>query len=127
MKRESGASFSGEKFFCETADIDPVVIETAVPEDDIGFVAQGQEVWLKSNAFPSRKVIGRVTLISPQAATEQGERVFIVHAAVENHDRALRTGMLGRAKILTGNRSIGFVLLRDPLRWIRKQIWALMP
>ena len=127
LEEKVGRFIQRGEVFCETADIDPVVIETAVPEDDIGFVAQGQEVWLKSNAFPSRKFIGRVTLISPQASTEQGERVFIVHAAVENHDRALRTGMLGRAKILTGNRSIGFVLLRDPLRWIRKQIWAYLP
>src|SRR5205085_4255022 len=36
---------------CETADIDPVVIETAVPEDEIGLVQPGQEVWLKANAF----------------------------------------------------------------------------
>ena len=115
------------EIFCEAADINPVVIETAVPEDDIGAVAPGQEVWLKANAFPSRKFIGRVTRISPQATVEQGERVFIVRAEIENPDQALRTGMLGRAKILTGEHSIGYVLLHDPARWLQKKIWSWTP
>jgi RND family efflux transporter MFP subunit len=113
--------------FCETADVNPVIIETAVPEDDIGLVALNQEVWLKANAFPSRKFVGRVTQISPQATTEQSARVFIVRAEIENPDQALRTGMIGRVKILTGPRSVGYVLLRDPLRWLRKTVWSWTP
>jgi RND family efflux transporter MFP subunit len=113
--------------FCEIAETDPVVIETAVPEDDIGLVKAGQEVWLKANAFPERKFTGRVTRISPQATVEQGERIFIVHAEIANSDQALRTGMVGRAKILTGARSVGYVLLREPARWLRKKLWQWMP
>lgn len=112
---------------CETAQTSPVVIETAVPEDDIGLVNAGQEVWLKANAFPERKFKGRVTRISPQARIEQGERSFIAHAEIDNPDHALLTGMVGRAKILTGERSLGVVLLRDPTRWLRKKLWQWMP
>ena len=113
--------------FCETADINPVIIEAAVPEDDIGLVSPKQEVWLKANAFPSQKFVGRVTQISSQATTEQGSRVFIVRAEIENPDQILRTGMVGRMKILTGPRSVGYVLLREPLRWLRKTAWSWMP
>ncbi len=113
--------------FCETADVNPVIIEAAVPEDDIGLVRSNQEIWLKANAFPARKFIGRVTQISPQATTEQSARVFIVRAEIENPDQMLRTGMVGRVKILTGPRSVGYVLLREPLRWLQKTIWNWMP
>ncbi len=113
--------------FCETADINPVIIEAAVPEDDIGLVTLNQEVWLKANAFPSQKFVGRVTQVSPQATTEQGARVFIVRAEIENTGQQLRTGMVGRVKILTVSRSVGYVLLRGPLRWLRKTIWTWMP
>ncbi|HYE63980.1 MAG TPA: GAF domain-containing protein [Pyrinomonadaceae bacterium] len=113
--------------FCETADLNPIIIEAAIPEDDIGLVTPGQEVWLKANAFPSRKFTGRVAHISPQATIEQGARVFIVRAEVENADQSLRTGMLGRVKILTGLHSIGYVLLRDPARWLQKKVWSWMP
>ncbi len=113
--------------FCETADTDPVVIEAAIAEDDIGLVRPGQEVWLKANTFPQRKFIGRVTRISPQATVEQDAHVFIVRAEIDNPELDLRTGMVGRAKILTGSRSVGYVLLHDPLRWFQKKIWAWLP
>ena len=113
--------------FCETADVDPIVVELLVPEDDIGLVSAGQEVWLKANAFPSEKFTGRVNQISPEARDEQGSRMFVVRADVSNPERSLRTGMLGRAKVLTGYRSAGYVLFRLPLRWLRTKIWQWMP
>lgn len=127
IEEKVGRYIQRGEVLCETAQTSPVVIETAVPEDDIGLVNGGQEVWLKANAFPERKFRGRVTRISPQAKIEQGERVFIAHAEIDNPDHALRTGMVGRAKILTGERSLGLVLLRDPARWLRKKLWQWMP
>jgi HlyD family secretion protein len=90
-------------------------------------VSPGQEVWLKANTFPERKFIGKVLRISPQATVEQGERVFIVRAEIDNPDQSLRTGMVGRSKILTGSHSIGYVFLRGPARWLQKKIWNWMP
>jgi RND family efflux transporter MFP subunit len=112
---------------CETADTNPVVIETAISEDDIGLVQPGHEIWLKANTFPERKFIGRVTRISPQATVEQDSHVFIVRAQIENPDNDLRTGMVGRAKILTGTRGVGYVLFREPLHWFQKKLWAWIP
>ncbi len=127
IEEKSGQFIRRGEVFCETADINPVIVEGAVPEDDIGLVNLMQEVWLKANAFPSEKFIGRVTQISPQATTEQGLRVFIVRAEIENPDRVLRAGMVGRVKVLTGNRSVGYVLLREPLRWLQKTVWNWLP
>jgi RND family efflux transporter MFP subunit len=127
LEEKRGRFIKRGEAFCEQANVNPIVIEIAAPEEDIGLVSPGQEVWLKANAFPERKFIGRVARISPQATIEQDERVFIVRAEIENPDQSLRTGMLGRAKILTGSRSIGYVLLRDPARWLEKKIWNWMP
>ena len=127
LEEKRGRLIKRGEAFCEQANVNPIVIEAAVSEDDIGLVSQGQEVWLKANAYPERKFIGRVSRISPQATVEQEERVFIVRAEVDNPDQSLRTGMLGRTKILTGSQSVGYVLLRDPVRWVRKKIWNLMP
>ncbi len=127
IEEKRGQLIHRGEVFCETADINPVIVEAAVPEDDIGLISPKQEVWLKANAFPSQKFIGQITQISPQATTEQGARVFIVRAEIENPNRTLRTGMVGRVKILTGNRSAGYVLLREPLRWMQKTIWTWLP
>lgn len=127
IEEKRGQFIRRGEVFCETANLNPVLIETAVPEEDIGLVAPGQEVWLKANAFPARKFIGRVTHVSPQASIEQDGRVFIVRADIQNADQSLRTGMVGRVKIIAGSRSVGYVLLHDPLRWLRKKIWSWTP
>jgi GAF domain-containing protein/multidrug resistance efflux pump len=127
LEEKLGRLIKRGEAFCEEANVNPIVIEAAVPEEEIGLVFPGQEVWLKANAFPERKFVGRVSRISPQATIEQDQRVFIVHAEIENPDQSLRTGMLGRAKILTGSHSIGYVLFRDPARWLQKKIWNWMP
>jgi multidrug efflux pump subunit AcrA (membrane-fusion protein) len=127
IEEKRGQFIRRGEVFCETADINPVIIEAVVPEDEIGLVSLNQVIWLKANAFPSQKFVGRVTQISPQATTEQGARVFIVRGEIENPDQILRTGMVGRVKILTGERSVGYVLLREPLRWLQKTIWSWMP
>jgi len=49
-RRKVGSSFDVGKSSARTADINPVIIEAAVPEDDIGLVTPKQDVWLKANA-----------------------------------------------------------------------------
>ena len=127
LEEKRGRFIRRGEALCETADTDPVVIETAIAEDDIGLVQPDQEVWLKANTFPGQKFIGRITRISPQATIEHGTQVFIVRAEIDNPQHNLRTGMVGRAKILTGSRGIGYVLLREPLRWLQKKLWAWIP
>jgi len=127
LEEKRGRFIKRGEAFCEEANVDPIVVEIAVSESDIGLVKIGQEIWLKANAFPERKFVGKVTRISPQASLEQDERVFIVRGEIENSDQALRTGMLGRAKILTGSHSVGYVLFRDPARWLRKKVWSWIP
>ncbi len=127
LEEKRGRFIRRGEAFCETADTNPVVIEAAIAEDDIGLVQPAQEVWLKANTFPGRKFIGRVTRISPQATVEQDAQVFIVRAEIDNPENDLRTGMVGRAKILTGSRSVGYVLLREPLRWLQKTTWSWLP
>lgn len=127
LEEKRGRYLRRGEALCQTADINPVVIEVAVLEDDIALICPGQEVWLKANAFPARKFTGRVARISPRALIEQDTRVFIVRAEIENPEHTLRTGMVGRAKILTGARSLGYVLLRDPARWLQKKLWSWLP
>jgi len=127
LEEKRGRFIHKGEALCETADVNPVVIETAVSEEDIGLVQPGQEIWLKANTFPERKFIGHVTRISPQASVEQDSHVFIVRAQIANPDNDLRTGMVGRAKILTGSRGVGYVLFREPLRWFQKKLWSWIP
>jgi hypothetical protein len=52
---------------------------------------------------------------------------FRVESKTENTGFLLKSGMAGKAKIEVGYHSIGYVLLRDPVRFLWKKIWVWLP
>jgi hypothetical protein len=50
--------------------------------------------------------------------------VFYARVEVPNDDAALRTGMLGRAKISAGWHPAGYVFFRDLGIWLWSKLWS---
>lgn len=113
--------------FCALANMNSPIAEIAVSEGDTGYIKTGQRVRLKMNAFPTRKFYGAVTLLGSQMTSHENTPYFRVESEVENTGLLLRSGMVGKAKIEVGNHSIGYVLLRDPIRFLWKKIWVWLP
>jgi RND family efflux transporter MFP subunit len=114
---------------CQVADLNYARAEIAVPELDVGEIAPGQEAWLKLNAYPQHKFVGKVVQVSAQGREQSGERIFDVVVEVPNDDAdfALRAGMMGRGKVLSRRASIGYLMLRVPARWIWLKVWKWLP
>lgn len=112
---------------CQVVDLSSAWAEISVPETDVGEIARNQEAWLKLNTFPTRKFVGKVIQVAPQAREENDERIFDVIVEVPNVDRALRAGMMGRGKVLARRASVGYLMLRAPARWIYLKIWKWLP
>ncbi len=127
LEERVGQNLRPGDVFCQAVELEKAWVEVAIPEQDIGEIQPGQEAWLKLNAFPARKVLGKVIRISPQGRELNKERVFDVIVEVPNEDLALRTGMMGRGKILAQRASIGYLILRVPVRWIWLKLWNWMP
>jgi GAF domain-containing protein/biotin carboxyl carrier protein len=113
--------------FCQVVNLDHAWAEVAVPETDVGNIKPGQEAWLKLNTYPERKFVGRVVQVAPQAREQLDERFFDVIVDVPNPDHLLRSGMMGRGKVLTERAPIGYLMLRTPARWIWLKVWKWLP
>jgi RND family efflux transporter MFP subunit len=113
--------------FCQVVDLTSAWAEVSLPEGDIGEVAAGEVAWLKLNTYPTRKFVGKVIQVAPQAREQSDERYFDVIVEVPNPDMALRAGMMGRGKVLARRASVGYLLLRVPARWIWLKLWKLLP
>ncbi len=114
--------------FCEIANLDRQEVEIAIPEREFGLLAGGMPVKVRLYALPTTRVRAVVDHLGVQAVDdEDGARVFIVRAALEGHPEGLRSGMTGRAKVNTGNRSLGRVLFRRPARWLWNLVWGWLP
>ena len=90
------------------ANLDSVKLTLYAPEAQLGWVALGQRVRVKVDAFPQRAFDGRVVFISPQAeftpknvqtAQDRATTVFAVKIALDNADRALTLRMTGETVI----------------------------
>jgi multidrug efflux system membrane fusion protein len=116
----------GEEF-CGLADMNSPRAEIAIEEGDTSYLKLGQRVRLKMNAFPTRKFYGTVTLLGSQLTTRNNTPYFRVEARVDNTGLLLKSGMAGKAKVEVGYHSIGYVLLRDPVRFLWKKLWVWLP
>ena len=66
-------------------------------------------------------------IVGQQVVVEDGRRYLVVRGEIDGSGLPLKTGMLGRAKIETGPRSIGYVFLRKPARFIWRKTWSWLP
>jgi multidrug efflux pump subunit AcrA (membrane-fusion protein) len=96
--------------------IGTVKLDLETPEQRASLAHVGDNVVAKVAAFPDREFQGRV--IAVNASVDPNSRAFILEAAFENHDGALKPGMFATAHVqLPGTASAVFVpksaVLRD--------------
>jgi multidrug resistance efflux pump len=95
--------------------IGTVKLDLQTPEQRASLAHVGDKVVARVDAFPSREFQGRV--IAVNASVDPNSRAFILEAAFENHDAALKPGMFATAHVqLPGNASAVFVPKQAVLR-----------
>ncbi len=109
------------------ADLGTVTAEVAVPEAEASAVRSGEPVALKLNPYPNRTFHGVVTRVGARIREEGKERFLVAESRLENPGELLKAGMLGKAKVSVGKRSLATVLLRKPARFIWLKLWPVLP
>ena len=109
------------------ADTGSITAEIAVPEEDAALVRTGQPAALKVNPFPTRVFRGSIERVGAELRQEGGESFILAETRVENVGDVLRPGMLGRGKVATAKRPLGYALFRRPLRYFWLKLWPLLP
>lgn len=76
---------------------DPLRFRGTVPERYAGQLAVGQEVQLQIESMSEPRIV-RIVRVSP--SLDQRSRSLLFEAAVDNRDRALRTGLFAEAEVV---------------------------
>jgi membrane fusion protein (multidrug efflux system) len=69
-----------------------------VPEGDVRFLAEGQEVAVLVDTYPERQWMGKIDFVAWKA--DPATRTFQVRVVVDNADGRIRPGMIARAAFL---------------------------
>jgi len=110
--------------FAEVVDTSRAIVDVAIDEDDVLLLHSGENASIKLEGFPTRTFHGVVTVVSPRSKVEGTDRFFFARVAVPNPDGAIRDGMQGRSKVVTGWSPAGKVLFRRPAIWIWSKLWS---
>lgn len=134
VEEKVGKRLAQGEEFCEVVPLERMAVEMNVPETQVDLIRPGTHVSLKLNAFPARTFAGTIERVGAQAVPIEGDEYFVVRAVFANPDRAARTGMVGRAKIVAGGGwggsgwyPIGYVIARSPVRWVWRKAWSWLP
>jgi GAF domain-containing protein/multidrug resistance efflux pump len=127
IEEKIGALLKKGEEFCEMADMRSARALIDVEEGDTAYVKPGERVRLKLNAYPTRKFYGTVKRLGAELLEKDSSRYFRIEAQIQSGEPLLKSGMVGKAKVDAGYRSIGYVLLRKPVRFIWKKLWVWAP
>jgi multidrug resistance efflux pump len=98
-----------------------------VDETDVAAIRPGQHGELALAAQPDRTLAFVTRRIVPVASTADGRNFFEVEAALQQRLPQLRPGLSGVAKVETGWRPLGWLLVHRCLDWLRLAWWKVTP
>ncbi|MBW3540117.1 MAG: efflux RND transporter periplasmic adaptor subunit [Planctomycetes bacterium] len=114
LKRSEGVRLTTGQTLFEIAPLDRMVVEIAVPEEDIAYVTPDGPVEIQLDAFPGETWSGRLERIHPRSEIRDEEHVFIAEVRLDNPRGVLRPGMTGRARIAGPEKTLGWTLFHKP-------------
>jgi multidrug resistance efflux pump len=125
LRERVGQFLQRGDLICAIEDADGAEAEVGLDEQKIRGVAVGQTVRFKARALPYDTLEGKVLGIAPAAGREEpGSRgTILVRCSVPRAGEVLRSSMGGYARIYTGRRSVGGVVLDWGMRFFRTEFW----
>jgi membrane fusion protein, multidrug efflux system len=78
--------------------LDPIFMNAAVPEDELGYVYAGMEAQVGTDAFPGEVFRGTVSKID--STVDPATRTFAVYVRLQNSDLRLKKGVTGYARLV---------------------------
>ncbi len=121
LKKAEGVPLTVGQTLFEIAPLDRMIVEIAVPEEDVRHVRTGQTVDIVLDAFPRERFQGSLARIHPRSEVKESEHVFIAEFELDNPLQLLRPGMGGSAKIVTHRHPLVWNLFHKP--WEKALYW----
>ena len=125
LRRNIGQPLARGQMLFEIALSGGLRAEILVLDEDVNTVAVGQQVLISVASDPGRHRLATVERVRPMAEVVNGRNVFRVYAKLEDEGKGdLRGGMEGWAKIVVGTTNWFSLIMRAPVRWVRRYFFV---
>jgi multidrug efflux pump subunit AcrA (membrane-fusion protein) len=123
LKERAGQYVREGDLICLVEAPGTIEVEISLPEQEAARVRPNQSVRLKARAQPFKTFETQVSRIAPAAAAGEVQSHVAVYCTLDDQAAEIKSGMTGQARISTGRRPIGAILLHRVLRFIRTEFW----
>jgi RND family efflux transporter MFP subunit len=124
IQNSVGRRLQHSDVFAEIIQTSSVLVDVAIPEEDVTLIRDGEPASLKLESYPLRIFRGSVTVVSPRSQVESDQQVFVARVKVANAEGKIRPGMQGHGKISVGWHPAGYVLFRGFGMWLWAKLWT---
>lgn len=124
LRKKLGSPVTAGQPLFEIAPQGKVLLELAIPEEEIDEIEGRPTGLFATNAAPEVAQGFRVSTIRPSATTQSNRTVFVCEAELDEPRAWFRSGMEGVARVSVGQRRIWWVLLHNMIDYIRIKAWV---
>jgi hypothetical protein len=117
-----GAPLSIGQMLFEIAPLDQMTAQVHLSTQDLSQISVGTEVVVFTDDSGMETWRGKLTRINPRAELIEEKAVFVAEMPIDNSSNQLRPGMKAYARLDVGNRTVGWLLFRGPLQWLRNLV-----
>lgn len=107
--------------FMAIADMKDLVVQTRVPEAELGLARVGSQAYINPVAFPGLRLLGAIESVSPMAQNTAGhpvwEKSFTMTVALKEWNDRLRPGMSVTAQVLSNYSPAAVSIPRAAVFW----------
>jgi multidrug efflux pump subunit AcrA (membrane-fusion protein) len=123
LREKLNQYFREGELICVVEEPAALEAEITLPEQSSARVEPGQAVAIKLRTLPYDSFVTHVQRISPAAASGDVQSQLNVVCRFDGAPAEVRPGMTGYARIYTGRRPIGAILLDRLMRFVRTEFW----
>jgi len=127
LSQSMGSPVQRGQVLFEIAPLDNYRLKLRVNEREINQVRPGQEGTLILNSLPEEPLAMTIRKVTPVAAAEEGQNLFLVEADLGETPSSLRPGMEGFGKIAIDRRRLIWIWTHDLYDWLRLWVWSWWP
>jgi multidrug efflux pump subunit AcrA (membrane-fusion protein) len=123
FKEKIGQYFQEGDLLCVVEQLADLEAEITVSEQDVARIKPGQTVLLRARSLPFDTLRAQLQRIAPVADSGDVQSHVVLHCCLESAPDQLRPGMTGYARVYTGRRTVGEIVLDRTLRLVRTEFW----
>ncbi|MBJ41741.1 MAG: hypothetical protein CMJ80_00330 [Planctomycetaceae bacterium] len=123
-KKLEGSRLNVGQTLFEVGSLELMIVEVAIPDEDIDHAQVGQPVTFRLTSMPYRSYRGVLKRIHPRSELRDSENVFIGEVAIEGDASQLRPGMRGQAKLSAPHQPLVWLLFHRALEQLMFRLGA---